>query len=117
MSELARTSGRTTVSARGQWWNAVTISTAVYLVLLPLAAVVRGLAEMMTDACASPAACPSTYAHLALADRGLFASLALVVLQWPVVRLVRRGRVLVTLLPAVALAVAVVAMFTIEGNT
>lgn len=117
MSELPRTSGRPTGSARGRWWTAVTISTAVYLMLLPPAGALRGLAEMMTDPCDGPASCPSTRAHLAVADYGLFTLLALIVLQWPVVYLIPRGRVLVTLLPGVALAVAVVAMFTIEGNT
>ncbi|MEV7773391.1 hypothetical protein [Kitasatospora sp. NPDC086791] len=60
------------------------------------------------------AQCDPTRAHLAGVDYGLLTSPALIVLQRPLVYPVRRGRVLVTLLPAAALAVAVVAMLTIE---
>ncbi|MET8624335.1 hypothetical protein ABZW30_11360 [Kitasatospora sp. NPDC004669] len=114
MNRFACTTGRPTAAARGEWWTVPQNATAVYLVLLLPAGVLRGLPEMMTDSCYGPGPCPATHARPALADHSLLALACLTALQWPVAYLLPRARPAAAMLPMPAL---VVAMFGIEAGT
>ncbi|MFJ5118251.1 hypothetical protein [Kitasatospora sp. NPDC088548] len=114
MNESAIRSAPSSAPARGNWWKGPLISTLATGLCLPLVTALRGLAEMSTDPCYGPGACPSTMTHLAVADYALLAAPVLILLQWPASYLLRQGRALVSLAPAAALLVVLGAVFSIN---
>ncbi|MGW4898173.1 hypothetical protein ACWEQL_38915 [Kitasatospora sp. NPDC004240] len=106
-----------TVTIRRAWWEAPANSTIVYIVLLMVLLPLRGFAEMATDPCSYGTDCPSTFAHLAVADRALLSAVALIVLQWPVAYLLPRGRLALSLAPGAAMLTMLIAVLTIEAGT
>lgn len=110
MSESVPTAAAPTRPVR--WWRAPLISTAVTLMLLPPAVVLRGLGEMATDPCLSTGPCPAV-PHLAVASAAVITAMIAVVLQWPAAWLFRRARVALSLVPPAALAVELFALMSI----
>ncbi|MFF3597801.1 hypothetical protein [Kitasatospora indigofera] len=105
-----------TADTRGRWWRAPLVSTLVSVLLLPVMRALRGFAEMATDPCYEPGSCPSTFAHLQVADVALVVAQVLILLQWPAAYLLRPARVLVSLAPAAAYLVVVGVVFSIPAG-
>ncbi|MGV9264816.1 hypothetical protein ACWDRR_09160 [Kitasatospora sp. NPDC003701] len=102
---------------RANWRRAPLASTLVTGFCLLLVLPLRALAEMSTDPCYGPGSCPATQARLALSDQLLLATVALIVIQWPVAYLVRPARIWAALAPMAALLSVVAAIFSINPGT